>query len=95
MIERCLSKLEQDPKTYSAFAIGEDEIKKRFNISLADYDDPDNNNMTVTGPNTVTYENKAGEIYEITFSAYNKATKVKVEERKPELVNQNFYPAKV
>jgi dihydroneopterin aldolase len=92
LIERGLSKLEQDPKTYSAFASGEDDIKKRFNISLADYVHRSLYNMTVTGPNTVTYENKAGEIYEITFSAYNKATKVKVEERKPELVNQHFYP---
>ena len=50
--------------------------------------------MTVTGPNTVTYAHN-DEIYEITFSAYNKATKVKVEERKPELVNQGIYPAKV
>ena len=48
--------------------------------------------MTVTGPNTVTYEDEDGEIYEITFNAYNKATKVKVEERKPELVNQTIYP---
>ena len=47
--------------------------------------------MTVTGPNTVTY-NHNEEFYEITFSAYNKATKVKVNERKPELENQTFYP---